>query len=278
MTQFLYKTLKTTIETFCAGMLTTSVFFFPLILGLVGFFGDGVTSTAERLPDVSTQARLVSVQPVGVVRGSDQGEEDVEKKASSGSDDKGSEKASSTPKKGSSAKKAGVGARKSSVTKRPKSVGQATHVQQELRPREAPAWHQERMAKRSESKQAPKGTRCDAVQVNGLSQIGTRRYEVERSVLESYANLSSLQSMARVGRHRTSAGHIDGFWIGEFRCESVLYQAGLRHGDVISAVNGRSVETVPQALRAYRSVKRNDVIKLDVLRKGKRLRVTYIVT
>ena len=51
----------------------------------------------------------------------------------------------------------------------------------------------------------------------------------------------------------------------------------LRSGDVIHAINGRTVKSIPQAFTAVRKIKRHDVIRVDYSRGGKQLTKTVQV-
>jgi hypothetical protein len=255
--------MKTSLEVANAAALTGTIFFAPVILAVVaaavGNFVETPTFTAEPYREVS-QVAWIPAAPTPHF-----------------------ELKQAQPKKELSAKKSVVTNRvsKSSST----SSKRVMHVKvKQPTPQQArlmPDWHKARVEERAATKRKvspTKGRQCKASSRDGLRKIGENRYRMERELVNEYSNLAKLQSMGRFGRHRNSAGKIDGFWIGNFRCDSVLYQAGLRHGDIITAVNGRQVRTVPQALMAYQRAKHRETIQVQVLRKGRTVKVTYIVS
>ena len=78
--------------------------------------------------------------------------------------------------------------------------------------------------------------------------------------------------------HRSADGKVDGFRIRRIRCGGVLHEAGLRNGDVVHTVNGKPVRTLPQALGAYRRLRKKRVLWLEVTRRGDTRTLRYLLT
>jgi hypothetical protein len=111
------------------------------------------------------------------------------------------------------------------------------------------------------------GKKCDEP-VPGIEHVYGDRYRVEREVLEKYTTVQEAMKLASVNWYRNEDGKIEGFKLYRVRCGSPLTQVGLRSGDVIISVNGRQVRTLPQAFAAVRKVKKHDVIRVQLMRKG----------
>ncbi|TVQ97927.1 MAG: hypothetical protein EA399_11925 [Desulfovibrionales bacterium] len=64
----------------------------------------------------------------------------------------------------------------------------------------------------------------------------------------------------------TIDGRVSGFQVLSIRPDSVLYQVGLRNGDVLARINGQTLTGPTQLLQAYAGMDRSSVISLDVQR------------
>lgn len=105
---------------------------------------------------------------------------------------------------------------------------------------------------------------------NGIARRSDGSFLLDRRVVDGYAkNPGSLARQARVAWHRGADGRTDGFRLGGIACGSELHAAGLRNGDVVHAINGKPLTTIPQALWAYSSLRGADELVLRVTRKGK---------
>lgn len=109
---------------------------------------------------------------------------------------------------------------------------------------------------------------------------GRDRYAVERQLVDHYAkNLDEAMRLAHVAWAKDEAGEIIGFKVVRVRCGSVLHEAGFQHGDVITAINGHKVRTVPQALRAYLALRIKRKLRVRGVRKdGSELDNRYRLT
>jgi len=98
----------------------------------------------------------------------------------------------------------------------------------------------------------------------GITRTGAGRYDVERDLVDYYTrHPGEAETLAATAWHRKD-GQIDGFRVKKMRCGSPLYQLGFRNGDVVHSVNGKSVTSTTQALRAFRKVRKDDRLTVRV--------------
>ncbi len=99
---------------------------------------------------------------------------------------------------------------------------------------------------------------------------GTGRYEIDGPYFDRrLADIEGLKKEARAGFHR------QGVKVSSVRPDGVFAHLGIEAGDVITAVNGRGVESALKVFLLYESVRTADRITLTVERKGKRTRLRY---
>lgn len=103
-----------------------------------------------------------------------------------------------------------------------------------------------------------------------ITKVSHTEYTVERELIEYYAGnprrLDGLGWIAREGK---------GWEVGGFGCNGLLFQGGLRRGDVIQSVNGKKVSNLFQALAAYRQFRKERFITVIVERKDERVSLKY---
>jgi len=114
----------------------------------------------------------------------------------------------------------------------------------------------------------------------GITRTGAGRYDLDQDLVDHYArHPREAEKLARSAWHRGPSGEVDGFRLWRVRCGTPLHQLGLRNGDVVHEVGGRTVTSIPQALRAWRKLRRNERLKVIVTdRKGGRKVLRYRVT
>lgn len=109
-----------------------------------------------------------------------------------------------------------------------------------------------------------------------IAAKGADKYSIDRDLVDAYtSDLKKAAKLAWVGWHRDAEGEIDGFRVKKIRCGSVLHQAGFRNGDVITSVNGKPVTSIPQALSAYRKLRRKRILNVELNRKGEARKLRY---
>jgi hypothetical protein len=129
------------------------------------------------------------------------------------------------------------------------------------------------------SEPAPKRSRkrsCIEGDNPDIDEVGAGQYRVARALVDYYTDdLKEAARLASVAWHEDERGKVDGFRIRHIRCGSVLYEAGLRNGDVVHQVNGKPVRNIAQALVAYRKLRKKRRLWLDVTRKGEAVGLRY---
>lgn len=122
---------------------------------------------------------------------------------------------------------------------------------------------------------AKKGPRC-VEPTPGIVQISDEEFEIDAAIVEFYSHdLYEASKLAYVSWAYNEAEEIIGFKVRRIRCGSPLWQAGLRNGDIITSVNGRTITTIPQAFKVYRKLRKKDSFRLEVDRKGETLKFKY---
>jgi hypothetical protein len=122
----------------------------------------------------------------------------------------------------------------------------------------------------------PRGNKKPCEPVEEIVQLAEHRWRVERSLVDYYAtHLRELDRQAGVALHKNAAGEKDGARMFLPRC-SVLRQAGIKNGDVIHSLNGRTVTSVGEAVATYLVLRNDDHIRVVLTRKtGERLTLHY---
>lgn len=114
----------------------------------------------------------------------------------------------------------------------------------------------------------PRGNKRPCETIDEIEQINPDRWKVQRSLLDYYAtHLKELDKHAGVVSHRDADGKRDGAKLYLPRC-SILKQGGFRHGDVIHSVNGRKVNTIPQAISTYMALRGKNMLTVELTRRN----------
>jgi hypothetical protein len=133
-----------------------------------------------------------------------------------------------------------------------------------------------RPEKRIRKKQRRRKRRKCLEGTDDITEVGRNRYAVERDLVDYYArDLQALSRLARVKWHENEAGKVDGFEVRRVRCGSVLYEAGLRNGDVVHAVNGRRIRSLARAIPIWWQIRRRPVVHLRITRGDESMRLWY---
>jgi general secretion pathway protein C len=100
---------------------------------------------------------------------------------------------------------------------------------------------------------------------------------VERSKIEQATkNLNQLMRQARIRPHFTN-GKPDGIRLSGIRPGSIFEDIGFKSGDIITSVNGESIESVDDALKFYSSLKSAQDVSLQIRRNGLDQNINYTV-
>lgn len=131
-----------------------------------------------------------------------------------------------------------------------------------------------------ESPVARKARRCESERENPAIRRDARGvFQVDDDLVGYYtSHLGALNRLGWSRQHDGPDGKADGMFIGGVGCGSDLHLAGIRSGDVVHAVNGRRVRSIPEALWVYRAVRNDRVIEVEISRRGKRQVLVYTLT
>ncbi len=112
-----------------------------------------------------------------------------------------------------------------------------------------------------------------------IDQVSATVWTLEQGLVDDYSgDLERLERLARARRHRNLQGEIDGYYIDRIRRNNPLYDAGIRNGDVVHAVNGDPTRNTIQVLRTFYKHRRAKVFHVELTRRGgQQLTLTYIV-
>ncbi|MEL6343922.1 MAG: hypothetical protein AAFV53_12385 [Myxococcota bacterium] len=109
-----------------------------------------------------------------------------------------------------------------------------------------------------------------------VQKLDANRWQVDRSIIDYYAShLRQLERQAGTATHWGDDGKPDGVKIYLPRC-SILKQVGLRNGDVVHTINGRTVSSVPKAVAAYLALRKESRLHVKITRrKGQKVTLHY---
>jgi len=112
---------------------------------------------------------------------------------------------------------------------------------------------------------------------DGIQRTGKHKRLVGKETLNRQLNnLPKLLRQAKAVPH-TRNGKKAGFRVVNIQKGSVFEDLGIREGDVIQSVNGTPIRTPRQALTAYRALKSSDSFRVDVLREGQPVTLSFSV-
>ena len=145
-----------------------------------------------------------------------------------------------------------------------------------INPATAPVASQVEKPRKIKRKRKTREDRYAKCQDNeGINTIDSG-FIVERDVVDYYAHITRYRKLGRVYWHKGSNGRRDGFRIHRINCD--LHEAGIKNGDVINKVNGRTVTTILQAIGLWFRLRGQDNIVLEITRRGMPVTVSYDLT
>ena len=104
---------------------------------------------------------------------------------------------------------------------------------------------------------------------------GSRNITVKRSRVKSAAkNVNKLMQQARVRPHFTN-GKADGLRLTGIKPNSIFHDMGLKSGDIITSVNGKTIESVEDVLTFYKSLQTSESVNLKLKRRGRLKTIDY---
>jgi len=103
-------------------------------------------------------------------------------------------------------------------------------------------------------------------------RITLRRAQVEQAMQD----VTQLMSQVNIRPH-FYRGQPDGLMLSRIRPNSLFMRMGLRNGDIITGVNGRSIETVDDAMAFYESLRSAENVALELKRGGRERKIEYSI-
>ena len=114
-----------------------------------------------------------------------------------------------------------------------------------------------------------------AQHTDSIVQLSNTRYKVKRDFINSVANMRRINSLGRVSWHTNEDGDVDGFRVRRIRCGSPLHQAGIRNGDIVHTINGRTPRSLLQAINLWFKMRNKTFIRVRLTRNGERIKLRY---
>lgn len=106
-------------------------------------------------------------------------------------------------------------------------------------------------------------------------KVGDSSYIIDqRRVEQALENPVQFMSDARF-TPKLADGRYQGFLVSELKPDGIFQSLGLKNGDVLLKVNDYEISSPETALRSFTALKGMDRIKLDVIRGGANLTLTY---
>jgi general secretion pathway protein C len=103
-------------------------------------------------------------------------------------------------------------------------------------------------------------------------RITLRRGQVEQAMQD----VTQLMSQVNIRPH-FYRGQPDGLMLSRIRPNSLFMRMGLRNGDIITGVNGRSIESVDDAMAFYENLRSSENVTLDLKRGGRERQIEYSI-
>lgn len=100
--------------------------------------------------------------------------------------------------------------------------------------------------------------------------ITLKRSQIETAVKD----VNKLMKQIRIRPHFTN-GEPDGFRLTGIRPNSIFYKMGLKSGDIISGVDGKTIESVDDALKFYQNLQSSSNMQLQIKRRGRMKTIDY---
>ena len=103
----------------------------------------------------------------------------------------------------------------------------------------------------------------------GISQISDNEYIISQVELDrAFSNMNQILMQARAVPHVVD-GKTEGFRVFAVQPNSIYQKLGIRNGDILTGVNGSSVDSVSKALTLFETLKTEKKFNIDLNRRGK---------
>lgn len=107
------------------------------------------------------------------------------------------------------------------------------------------------------------------------SEESSQKITLQRSLVDNaLRNINDLMGQVKIRPHFKD-GKPDGLMLSSIRSTSIFKKMGLRNGDIITAVDGRQIESVDDALQFYEHLRAATDITLELKRRGQTKTMEY---
>ncbi len=104
-----------------------------------------------------------------------------------------------------------------------------------------------------------------------------RRISLSRNQVDSAMNnITELMGQINIQPHSEN-GQSDGMILSNIKPNSIFRRMGLRNGDILTAIDGRPITTVDQALKLYEDLKSSDSANVEIKRRGRPTAIEYSI-
>jgi len=119
--------------------------------------------------------------------------------------------------------------------------------------------------------------RASTTSETGIRDLGNNRWQISRDEVEkARGNLGQLLKQARMEPNVVD-GETDGFVVRMIRPNTLLAKLGLRVGDVVSEINGVSLDSPEKALQIMQQLREAKRLSVNLTRNGEKMVFDYEV-
>lgn len=131
---------------------------------------------------------------------------------------------------------------------------------------------------------ASKGNDSKDVDTSDLNKLadsavknrGNNQYEIQQSALDAVLkDQQKLREQAPTVAPFYRDGKPSGFRLNGVRSDSIFSSLGIRNGDVITTVNGETIDSPQRAMQLYEGLSQRGTVKMTVERGGRPVTITY---
>jgi general secretion pathway protein C len=110
----------------------------------------------------------------------------------------------------------------------------------------------------------------------GVSKADDTHFVIEQALIdEMLANPEKLYSQIRAVPHKDASGEIDGYRLSGIRKKSVFGKLGVKNGDVVHAVNGKTLTSMSAGMEAFNSLQNEKSFNFEITRRNQRQTFEY---
>lgn len=111
---------------------------------------------------------------------------------------------------------------------------------------------------------------------NAVKNRGNNEFEIQKDALDAVLkDQAKLREQAPTVAPFYRDGKPAGFRLSSVRSDSIFSSLGIRNGDVISSVNGQTIDSPQRAMQLYEGLSQRGTIKMIVERGGRPVTITY---